>query len=145
MPRIPHLRRHSVLMAVAAAGAVGGAVAAWAEAVDNVTFVPVAPGRVADVTIVAFDGWPYAEQEEPRRGTVHIGCRAVDEGYGPTRIATHELGHILGLDDKKPGPCSSLMSGSTAGISCRSLQPDEAERSAVERMFGTSPPVAEAA
>ncbi|MFD8074799.1 snapalysin family zinc-dependent metalloprotease [Streptomyces sp. NPDC059718] len=112
---------------------------------DNVTFVPVAPGRVADVTIVAFDGRPYAEQEEPGRGTVHIGRRAVDEGYDPTRIATHEPCHILGLDDKKPGPCSSLMSGSTAGTSCRSLQPDEAERSTVERLLAARPPVAEAA
>ncbi|MDX2812612.1 snapalysin family zinc-dependent metalloprotease [Streptomyces sp. PA03-5A] len=53
--------------------------------------------------------------------------------------------HILGLDDKKPGPRSSLMSGSTAGTSCHSIQPDEAERSAVEGMFGTRLPVAGAA
>lgn len=33
----------------------------------------------------------------------------------------------------------------TAGTSCRSIQPDEAERSAVERMFAARLPVAGAA
>jgi snapalysin len=67
-----------------------------------------------------------------------MGRQAVNEGYHTIRIAAHELGHILGLPDVKPGPCSSLMSGSSAGVDCTNPDPDAAERAAVEDNFATA-------
>jgi snapalysin len=116
------------------------AVATWTASLDNVELRPVEPGHTADIRFVAFDGWPHAEQGTPGQGTAYLGREAVAEGYDPARITTHELGHLLGLDDVKPGPCTSLMSGSTAGTSCHNLSPNEAERSAIERIFGALPP-----
>jgi snapalysin len=51
------------------------------------------------------------------------------------RIASHEFGHILGLPDVKPGPCSSLMSGSSAGVSCTNPYPNSTERSRVQSLY----------
>jgi snapalysin len=82
------------------------------------------------------DGWPRAEVTSLGNGTVYFGREAVDQGYNTTRIASHELGHILGLPDVKPGPCSSLMSGSTGGVDCTNANPDESEKAEVEDNFG---------
>ncbi|MGW3245438.1 snapalysin family zinc-dependent metalloprotease [Streptomyces sp. NPDC001070] len=119
---------------------VATAVATWTASLDNVDLRPVEPGRTTDIRFVAFDGWPHAEQGTPGQGTAYIGREAVTEGYDPARITTHELGHLLGLDDVKPGPCTSLTSESTAGTSCHNLSPNEAERSAIERIFGALQP-----
>ncbi|MEK8105894.1 snapalysin family zinc-dependent metalloprotease [Micromonospora sp. M12] len=43
-----------------------------------------------------------------------MGRTAVNQGYDRTRIATHEVGHILGLPDRRTGLCTDLMSGSSA-------------------------------
>lgn len=51
------------------------------------------------------------------------------------RIAAHELGHILGLLDHEPGPCSSLMSGSSAGVACTNPNPNAPEIARVERYY----------
>lgn len=67
---------------------------------------------------------------------MYIGRQAVDQGYNTIRISAHELGHILGLPDRKPGPCSSLMSGSTAGTACTNPYPNTAEKAEVEGNFG---------
>ena len=54
-------------------------------------------------------GW-YAD-------AINFLCSYVkDQGYDLIRIAAHEFGHSLGLPDVKPGPCESLMSGSTGGV-----------------------------
>ncbi len=71
-------------------------------------------------------------------GTVYIGRQAVNQGYDTVRISSHELGHILGLPDRKPGPCSSLMSGSSAGVSCTNPYPNAAEKAEVEENFSAS-------
>lgn len=97
-PRIPHLRRRSVLAR------------RWRPRASSPARSPepsprgarrwttwrssrCSPGWFADVRIVAFGVRPYAEQEEPGRGTVHICRQAVHEGYDPTWIAAHELSH----------------------------------------------------
>ncbi|MGP3966647.1 snapalysin family zinc-dependent metalloprotease [Streptomyces sp. 6N223] len=110
----------------------------WNESVANVRLEPAEPGAAANVEILADDGWPRAQTTSLGNGTVWMGRQAVNEGYDVIRIAAHELGHILGLPDIKPGPCSSLMSGSTAGIDCTNPYPDAAERAAVEDNFAAT-------
>ena len=85
-------------------------------------------------------GVPYKlllNKVDTRRGQKRLDGwkQAIDEGYNKIRIAAHEIGHILGLPDIKPGPCSSLMSGSTGGVSCTNAVPNAAEKSRVERNF----------
>ncbi|MDA2813968.1 snapalysin family zinc-dependent metalloprotease [Nocardiopsis sp. RSe5-2] len=119
--------------------AVAAGAAEWNAAVDNVELVPAEPGRRAEITIVATDGWPMATLGPVRPGgsaTVWFGRQAVQEGYDTVRIASHELGHNLGLPDVKPGPCSSLMSGSTGGVGCTNATPNDQERSRVEQLYG---------
>ncbi|MFC4495212.1 snapalysin family zinc-dependent metalloprotease [Streptomyces ovatisporus] len=117
------------------AEAVAGGVQVWNESVTGVRLEAAEAGEQANVRIVADDGWPRAVTTSLGNGTVYMGREAVQQGYHTTRIASHELGHILGLPDIKPGPCSSLMSGSTAGVSCTNPDPDAAEKAEVEENF----------
>ncbi|MEW2068154.1 snapalysin family zinc-dependent metalloprotease [Streptomyces sp. NPDC007346] len=114
-------------------------VASWNANVDNVKLVEAAPGARAEIQIVATNGWPQATLGPVRPGgqvRVELGSQAVTEGHDKTRIAAHEIGHSLGLPDTKPGPCSQLMSGSSAGITCRNAVPDAAEQARVESLYG---------
>ncbi|AIV38312.1 snapalysin family zinc-dependent metalloprotease [Streptomyces sp. R1] len=121
----------------------------WNESVEGAQLRPVRAGQRADIRVVADDGWPRALPTSLGRGTVWIGRQAVNEGYDTVRISSHELGHILGLPDRKPGPCSSLMSGSSAGVPCTNPYPDAAEKAEVENNFagaaGSTSPLAGAA
>ncbi|GAA4635691.1 snapalysin family zinc-dependent metalloprotease [Actinoallomurus vinaceus] len=114
----------------------------WNANVTNVRLVEATAGQRANIKIIAFDGWPQSTLGPVRpggsAGTVWFGREAVDEGYNTIRIAAHELGHSLGLPDNKPGPCSSLMSGSTGGVSCTNATPNASERAAVERNYASS-------
>lgn len=117
------------------ADAVASGVKVWNESVTSVRLEPVKEGEQANVRIVADDGWPRAETTSLGNGTVYMGREAVQEGHHTVRIASHELGHILGLPDIKPGPCSSLMSGASAGTSCTNANPDASEKAEVEDAF----------
>ncbi|MDH6626239.1 snapalysin [Streptomyces sp. LBL] len=119
--------------------AVDRGAAIWNESVDTVELRPAAAGQRANIRILADNGWPRALTTSLGNGTVYIGREAVNEGYDTVRISAHELGHILGLPDRKPGPCTSLMSGSSAGVSCTNPYPDAAEKTAVEGNFGAAP------
>ncbi|MFF8831266.1 snapalysin family zinc-dependent metalloprotease [Streptomyces sp. NPDC015131] len=121
--------------------AVTAGVAAWNNNVDNVKLVKAAPGTRAEIQIVATTGWPQATLGPVRpggRGVVQLGSQAVAQGYDKTRITAHELGHNLGLPDTKPGPCSQLMSGSSAGTSCRNALPNATEQARVESAYATA-------
>ncbi|MFD0307755.1 snapalysin family zinc-dependent metalloprotease [Streptomyces sp. NPDC127119] len=116
--------------------AVDRGAAIWNESVDAVELQPVASGQRANIRVLADNGWPRALTTSLGNGTVYIGRQAVDQGYNTIRISSHELGHILGLPDRKPGPCTSLMSGSSAGVACTNPYPNAAEKSEVEGNFG---------
>ncbi|MFF5007947.1 snapalysin family zinc-dependent metalloprotease [Streptomyces phaeochromogenes] len=118
--------------------AVDRGAAIWNESVDAVELRPVAAGQRANIRVLADNGWPRALPTTLGNGTVYIGRQAVDQGYNTIRISSHELGHILGLPDRKPGPCSSLMSGSTAGTACTNPYPDTAEKAEVEDNFSSA-------
>ncbi|MFG3255598.1 snapalysin family zinc-dependent metalloprotease [Streptomyces sp. NPDC048172] len=119
------------------ADAVKKGVGVWNESVQNVELKPAESGEQADVTVLADDGWPRAQVPELGKGTVWMGRQAVNEGHDVVRIASHEFGHILGLPDRKPGPCSSLMSGASAGPDCTNPNPNEEEKAEVESNFGS--------
>ncbi|PPS90579.1 snapalysin family zinc-dependent metalloprotease [Streptomyces sp. MH60] len=110
--------------------------AIWNESVEGAELRPATAGQRANIRVLADDGWPRALTTSLGNGTVWIGRQAVDEGYNTVRISSHELGHILGLPDRKPGPCSSLMSGSSAGTACTNPYPSAAEKAEVENNFG---------
>lgn len=118
--------------------AVAQGVAIWNASVTNVRIVKAAAGQRADVQVIADNGWPRATLGPVRpggSGTVWMGREAVNDGYNVVRIASHEFGHILGLPDRKPGPCSSLMSGSSAGVSCTNPYPNSTEASRVQSLY----------
>ncbi|MFE5615523.1 snapalysin family zinc-dependent metalloprotease [Streptomyces sp. NPDC056463] len=118
--------------------AIAAGVASWNANVGNVKLVEAAPGTRAEIVIVATTGWPQATLGPVRPGRqvrVELGSQAVTQGYDKTRIAAHELGHSLGLPDTKPGPCSQLMSGSSAGTSCTNAVPNATERARVESAY----------
>lgn len=107
----------------------------WNDSVENVELQPAESGESANITIVADDGWPRAQTTSLGNGRIWMGRQAVEEGHNTLRISSHELGHLLGLPDIKPGPCSSLMSGASAGTDCTNALPDEAEKAEVEGNF----------
>jgi snapalysin len=104
----------------------------------SVTNVRLQPGTPANFTVVADNGWPRAQVTALGRGRIYMGRQAVAQGHDPTRIAAHEIGHILGLPDRRTGLCQDLMSGASAGTSCTNANPNARERAQVEANFAGS-------
>ncbi|MEV0389175.1 snapalysin family zinc-dependent metalloprotease [Nonomuraea sp. NPDC050643] len=112
----------------------------WNSSVVNVRLMQGSP---ASFVVIADNGWPRALPTSLGRGTIWMGRQAVDQGYSPVRIAAHEIGHILGLPDRRTGRCTDLMSGSSAPVSCTNANPSAAERAEVDRNFAGSTPLIE--
>ena len=104
----------------------------WNSSVSNVR---LQSGTPANVVVYVDSGWPRTYVTGLGSGRIYMGQQAVDQGYDRTRIATHELGHILGLPDNRTGRCSDLMSGSSAPVSCRNAYPSAAEAARVNALF----------
>ncbi|MBP2319909.1 snapalysin [Kibdelosporangium banguiense] len=67
--------------------------------------------------------------------TIYIDSRDVAAGHSSLRIVAHEIGHGLGLPDNYNGICSYLMSGGSAGTSCRNPNPNAQEAARVNSLF----------
>ena len=102
---------------------------------SSVTNVRLQAGSPASIVIRVDNGWPRTYRTALGAGTIYMGMDAVNQGYYPLRIATHELGHILGLPDRRTGLCSDLMSGSSAPVSCQNATPSSRERAEVNANF----------
>lgn len=120
------------------AGAIRTAAESWNDRVPEVKLQRARAGTDADIRIVATKGWPGAEPQGPTlgKGTVSIGRRALAQGHDAIRIMSHEFGHMLGLEDKQPGSCSSVMSGKSPGTACTNSYPSPAEVREVRGKFG---------
>jgi snapalysin len=107
----------------------------WNSKVTSVRLVKKGAGTPTNIKIYADNGWPRAYPGTLGNGTVYMGRQAVDQGYYRPRISTHEIGHILGLPDRRTGLCSDLMSGSSAPVSCKNDLPSTKETAEVQANF----------
>ncbi len=105
---------------------------AWNSHVKNVRLERVPDGQAADITFFSDDQWPFADTDNRR---IDIGMQAVNEGHYAPRIASHELGHILGLPDTPNERCEDIMAGGSAGLDCHSVTPSPAEAAQVDAAF----------
>ena len=101
------------------------------------TNVKLEPGAGATSTIhETNDGQgSYTQTDGHGHGDIYIDKQQVAEGFDPTRIAAHELGHNMGLLDDYTGPCSEVMSGHGPGTSCTNAIPDADEVAQVDANF----------
>lgn len=109
----------------------------WNGDVHNVRLVAATNGS-ADVTIQEIHGGgSYADVDHLGAGRIYLDWNQAGggDGYDPTRIAAHELGHIYGLPDNYNGDCKILMSGHSAGTGCRTEHPSAGEAQQVDRNF----------
>jgi snapalysin len=114
------------------------AAANWNKSVTNVRLAKRGSGNPVNIRIYADNGWPRTYPGSLGNGTVYMGREAVNQGYYRPRISTHEIGHVLGLPDRRTGLCSDLMSGSSAPVSCKNDLPSAAEAAEVQRNFAGS-------
>ncbi|QKV79674.1 snapalysin family zinc-dependent metalloprotease [Amycolatopsis sp. Hca4] len=106
----------------------------WNAAVTDVKLVK----RSTGATIVfqeIHSGGSYTNTNGHGRGQIYLDTSQVAEGFDPTRIAAHELGHNLGLPDHYSGPCTELMSGHGPGTACKNAKPSSAEAAKVQSLW----------
>ncbi|WP_020658185.1 snapalysin family zinc-dependent metalloprotease [Amycolatopsis benzoatilytica] len=106
----------------------------WNAAVTDVKLVKD-EGRATVTIHEVHSGGSYTQTDGHGNGDVYLDTSQVAEGYDPTRIAAHELGHNLGLPDHYSGPCTELMSGHGPGTSCTNAKPDAQEAAKVQQLW----------
>jgi snapalysin len=105
----------------------------WSSRAPNVRMV-----RGASATIRIFGTTGGGSRAYPCGlgcATIYIDSRDVAAGHSALRIVAHEIGHGLGLPDNYNGVCSYLMSGGSAGTSCRNANPNAQEAARVNQLF----------
>jgi snapalysin len=122
--------------------AVDQGAANWNSRVTAIQLQPAPVGVRANIIVYADDGWPRAIPTSLGNGRFYMGRTAVRDGHNPTRIAAHEIGHLLGLPDRRTGLCADLMSGSSAGITCSNAFPNASETREVNALFTGSVAIA---
>jgi snapalysin len=110
----------------------------WNASVANVRLQAWTSGHPRNIVVTADNGWPRTQLTSLGNGRIIMGRQAVQQGYYPPRISTHEFGHILGLPDRRTGLCADLMSGSSAPVSCRNAFPNATEATTVNNRFAGS-------
>ncbi|WP_328996585.1 snapalysin [Kribbella sp. NBC_01245] len=106
----------------------------WNSSVTNVRLVQSTSGYDFYYTEGNDPRGSYASTNGHGRGYIFLDYRQA-QVYDPTRITSHETGHVLGLPDHYSGPCSELMSGGGPGPSCTNAYPNSNERSRVNRLW----------
>ncbi|MGK3203539.1 snapalysin family zinc-dependent metalloprotease [Amycolatopsis sp. MEPSY49] len=106
----------------------------WNAAVTDVKLVKRTTGATIKFHEI-HSGGSYTNTNGHGRGDIYLDTSQVAEGYDPTRIAAHELGHNLGLPDHYSGPCTELMSGHGPGTSCKNAKPSAAEAAKVQSLW----------
>jgi snapalysin len=105
----------------------------WNSAAPNVRMV-----RGGNATIRVFATTGGGSRAYPCGlgcATIYIDSQDVAAGHYALRIVAHEIGHGLGLPDTYNGICSYLMSGGSAGTSCRNPNPNAQEANRVNQLF----------
>lgn len=105
----------------------------WSSAAPNVRMV-----RGGNATIRVYATTGGGSRAYPCGlgcATIYIDSRDVAAGHYTLRIVAHEIGHGLGLPDNYNGVCSYLMSGGSAGTSCRNPNPNAQEANRVNQLF----------
>lgn len=113
------------------AGYVNQAAYVWNASTTQVDLVQCGTNLVVYWT---YGGGSYAVRYSLGNGYVVIDYYQA-QVYSPLRIMTHEIGHILGLNDNYNGDCSLLMSGGSAGPACTNPWPRWDEAATVDYYF----------
>ncbi|SFR06098.1 snapalysin [Lentzea waywayandensis] len=115
------------------AGYVPQAIQVWNSRVPNIRMVQTS--GAGNIRISVTSGGGSRATIGHGSGQIILDRLQINEGYSPLRVITHEMGHTLGLRDNYNGNCNILMSGGSAGYSCRNVYPSAGEANWVNQSF----------
>ena len=109
-------------------------VANWNNTVSNVQLVENPSAASLDFYEGNDPSGSYAYTDGHGNGYIFLDHTQMGQ-YSQVRITAHETGHVLGLPDNYPGPCSELMSGGGPGPSCQNASPNADEVGRVNQLW----------